>query len=246
VIDIALDAGYGSPEAFTRAFGKAYGVAPSAYRRSPASRHDLGAPHGVHFHPPGGLRLPAIARSTTMDILERMVDHHLWLVGEIVDRTAEVEPETLDRPITISVESIDENPTTLRALADRLVGQLEMWVKAVEGGTSMPPLGDTHPAGLRKRLDCVGPRFQQAVMGPITEGRGDETFVDAVCDPPETFSYAGIAAHVLTFAAVRRTLAIGALETGGVTDLGSGDPMRFVGGSGSDASSISRTREQDS
>ena len=242
VIDVALDAGYGSPEAFTRAFGKAYGVAPSTYRRSPASRHDIGAPNGVHFHPPGGLRLPAIARSTTMDVLERMVDHHLWLVGEIVDRTADVDEETLDRPITISVESIDEHPT-LRGLADRLVGQLEMWVTAVEGGTAMPPPGDTSAAGLRQRLDSVGPQFQRAVMGPISEGRGDETFVDAVCDPPETFSYGGIAAHVLTFAAVRRTLAIGALETAGVTDLGSGDPMRFVGGSGSDASTITRTRD---
>jgi AraC family transcriptional regulator len=67
-----------------------------------------------------------------------------------------------------------------------------------------------------------------------------------VCDPPETFSYGGIAAHVLTFAAVRRTLAIGALETAGVTDLGSGDPMLFVGGSGADASTITRTRDDES
>jgi AraC-like DNA-binding protein len=241
VIDIALDAGYGSPEAFTRAFGRAYGVAPSAYRRSPAPRHDLGPPHGVHFHPPGGLRLPATARSTTMDVLERMVDHHVWLVGEIVDRTAQVGDETLDRPITLSVESIDAHPT-LRSLADRLVGQLEMWVTSVEGGTEMPPRGDTTAAGLRRRLDAIAPRFREAVIGPIAAGRGDETFVDAVCDPPETFSYGGIAAHVLTFAAVRRTMAIGALESAGVTDLGSGDPMRFVGGSGSDAATISRTR----
>ena len=46
--------------------------------------------------------------------------------------------------------------------------------------------------------------------------------------------------HVLTFSAVRRTLAIGALESAGVTDLGSGDPMRFVGGTGHDAAAIRR------
>ena len=34
---------------------------------------------------------------------------------------------------------------------------------------------------------------------------------------------------MLTFAAVRRTLAIGALETAGIADLGSGDPMGAVG-----------------
>jgi hypothetical protein len=35
-------------------------------------------------------------------------------------------------------------------------------------------------------------------------------------------------------------MAIGALERAGVDDLGSGDPMHFVGGSGDDATTISR------
>ena len=33
-----------------------------------------------------------------MDVVIRMLDHHLWLVGEIVDRTAAVPDEVLDRP----------------------------------------------------------------------------------------------------------------------------------------------------
>jgi AraC family transcriptional regulator len=243
VIEIALDAGYGSPEAFTRAFSRAYGVAPSAYRRRQVTSHDLHAPSGVHFHPPGGLRLPAVTRSSNMDVLTRMVDHHLWLVGEIVDRTGRVDDDTLDRPIELSVESIDEEPT-LRSVTDRLVGQLEMWVTAVEGGTAMPPAGDTTTAGLQQRLQRISPRFCELVVAPVRNGRGDETFVDAVCNPPETFTYGGIVAHVLTFAAVRRTLAIGALTSAGVDDLGPGDPMRFVAGSGADASTISRTPSQ--
>jgi AraC family transcriptional regulator len=74
----------------------------------------------------------------------------------------------------------------------------------------------------------------------LHEGRGEETFIDATCDPPQTFSYAGVLAHVLTFSAVRRTLAIGALENAGISDLGAGDPMTFVGGTGQDASTIQR------
>lgn len=174
-----------------------------------------------------------------MDVLTRMVDHHLWLVGEIVDRTALVGDETLDRQIELSVEGIDEGPT-LRRLSDRLVGQLEMWVASVEGETSMPSSDDVSPQGLRQRLDGIAPRFRAEVLAPVQEGRGDETFVDAICDPPETFSYAGIVSHVLTFAAVRRTMAIGALESAGIGDLGCGDPMAFVGGSGKDASEIRR------
>jgi hypothetical protein len=169
-----------------------------------------------------------------------MVEHHLWLVGEIVDRTAGLDDAVLDRRIELSVEGIDDAPT-LRSLADRLVGQLEMWIAAVEGATGMPPDGDTDAAGLRRRLEAVAPRFRELVLGPVTAGRGEETFVDAVCDPPQTFTFAGVLAHVLTFAAVRRTMAIGALETAGVPDLGSGDPMRFVGGHGEDAARIRRT-----
>ena len=244
VIEVAWEAGYGSPEAFSRAFARAYAASPSAYRRVPGppdpGRRELPTPNGIHFHPPGGLRLPSPVRRDPMDLVTRMVEHHLCLVGEIVDRTAGLDDAVLDRRIEMSVEGIDDAPT-LRGLADRLVGQLEMWVSAVEGATRMPPDGDTDAAGLRRRLEVVAPRFRELVLGPVTSGRAEETFVDAVCDPPQTFTFAGVLAHVLTFAAVRRTMAIGALETAGVTDLGSGDPMRFVGGQGDDASSIRRT-----
>lgn len=240
VIDVAFDTGYGSPEAFARAFGRAYGRAPSAYR-DVTGPHDLPAANGVHFHPPGGLRVPAMTRSSSMDVLTRMFDHHLWLTGEIVDRTGRADDTLLDQPIELSVEGIDGDPT-LRSLADRLVGQLEMWNAAVTGATEMPPPGDTTAAGLRARLAEAGPAFRELVVGAINDGRADDTFVDAVCDPPETFTYGGVLAHVLTFSAVRRTMAIGALESGGIDDLGSGDPMRFVGGTGRDASDIERPR----
>jgi AraC-like DNA-binding protein len=249
VIDVAMDAGYGSAEAFTRAFARAYGHVPSRYRSRPApgrvgtwiAQHGLPAPSGIHFHPPGGLRLPAMTRSTAMDVLTRMFDHHLWLTDEIIDRTSRLDDQALDRPIELSVEGIDESPT-LRSLTDRLVGQLEMWVHALEGGTSMPPEGDGTADGMRRRLAEVGPRFRQLVVVPVEDGRADETFVDAVCDPPETFTLSGVLAHVLTFAAVRRTLCVGALESAGIADLGAGDPMRYVGGSGDDASTITRRR----
>jgi AraC family transcriptional regulator len=240
VIEVAYDAGYGSPEAFARAFGRAYGVTPTDYRRGRPTSHDLPAASGVHFYAPGGLRLlPADSRSIAMDVLVRMLDHHLWLVGEIIDRTGRLDDEVLDRPIVLSVEGIDADPT-LRSVTDRLVGQLEMWLTSLDGGNRMPPAGDTTAAGLRARLDAAGPRFRDLVVRQLEKGGADETFVDAMCDPPRTFTYGGLLAHVLTFSAVRRTMAIGALESSGIGDLGSGDPMHAVGGVGADASTIRR------
>jgi hypothetical protein len=163
-----------------------------------------------------------------MDLLTRMVEHHIWLVSEMLTRAERLPDDVLDAPVQISVEGIDCDPT-LRSLLSRLVGQLAMWDAAthdrpydfdVEKGETV--------AHMRERLAEAGPAFLTQVRAIVDEGRLDETFVDAVCDPPEVFTYGGMIAHVLTFAAHRRTLVCGALSDAGVTDLGSGDPMRWV------------------
>ncbi len=241
VTRIGIEAGYTASDAFTRAFARAYAVTPSGYRRQGRWRHDLPAASGIHFHPPGGLRLPALHRSDTMDVLTRMYDHHVDLTGQIVDRLAGLPPEVLDRPIELSVEGIDAHPS-LRSVCDKLVRQLEMWVGAVDGATSIPA-GQATPAALRARLDQAAPRFRTTIVDRITAGEAGESFLDATCQPPQTFTLGGVLAHVLTFAAVRRTMAVGALESAGVPDLGAGDPMRFVGGEGQDASQIHRNWE---
>ena len=61
VLPVAIDAGYASHEAFTRAFTRAYGQPPSRWRRHPTAFR-LEAPSNVHFHPPGALRVPAEER----------------------------------------------------------------------------------------------------------------------------------------------------------------------------------------
>ena len=222
VLPIALDAGYGSHEAFTRAFARAFGTAPSVWRRR-AGAFELAAPNGVHFKPPAGLRLPATRKVTGMDLLQRMVEHHVWLVGEMVDRAATLPADMLDRPIELSVSGIDSEPT-LRRLLSRLVGQLAMWNSAVDDRPyDFAVERDEAVASMRSRLDEAAPRF----LATIADADFGETFVDAICDPPEVFTYGGMVAHVLTFAAHRRLLAQGALEDAGVTDL-NGDPMRWV------------------
>src|SRR3954464_14989869 len=77
ILDVAVEAGYGSHEAFTRAFTRAYGVGPRAWREHPTGLR-IEAPSDVHFHPPGSLRLPATTKVTAMDLLTSMVEHHIW------------------------------------------------------------------------------------------------------------------------------------------------------------------------
>jgi AraC family transcriptional regulator len=227
VLDIAVEAGYSSHEAFTRAFSRAYGAAPSSWRGAP-TKVQLETPNGVHFHPPGGLRLPARTKVTPMDLLTRMVEHHVWLVGEMVDRAAALSDEVLDAPIVVSVEGVDDDPT-LRSLLSRLIGQMHMWNEVIAHRDYDWSLEDHERVDdMRERLDRQGATFLGHVTDVVSEGRLDETFVDAHCSPPEVYTYGGLIAHVLTFAAHRRTLVVGALASAGVSDLGYGDPRKWV------------------
>jgi AraC family transcriptional regulator len=83
-------------------------------------------------------------------------------------------------------------------------------------------------ASMRRRLAEEGPAYLAQVREVAEQGRLDDTFVDALCEPAEVFTYGGMIAHVLTFAAHRRTLVALALDAAGVDDIGWGDPMRWV------------------
>jgi AraC family transcriptional regulator len=225
ILDVAVEAGYGSHEAFTRAFTRAYGVGPSQWRTRP-TRTQIDAPSGVHFHPPGSLRLPADKKVSSMDLLVKMVEHHVWLTGELIDHGARLTDEQLDEEIELNV---DDDRQTIRSLLSRLVGQMGMWNAALANREYDWSVEEHEPVdSLRRRLAVEGPAYLAAVREVADEGRLDDTFVDALCEPAEVFTYGGMIAHVLTFAAHRRTLVVLALATHGITDLGWGDPMRWV------------------
>lgn len=227
VVDVAFEAGFGSHEAFTRAFAREYGAPPSRWRQHP-TRTQIAGPSGVHFHPPGSLRLPTSREVTPMDLLTRMIEHHLWLTGEMIDRAARLTDEQLDAPIEVPIGTIDDD-MTVRSVLGRLVGQLAQWNAAVEQRRYDWDQERGKTLGtLRRELEAEGAAFLAQVLATVEEGRLDDTFVDVTCEPPRVFTYGGMVAHVLTFAAVRRLVVLGALETSGITDLDAGDPMEWV------------------
>lgn len=163
-----------------------------------------------------------------MDLMTRMVEHHIWLTGEILRCAERVTDAQLDESIVINVDD-DPDPSTLRRLLSRLIGQMGMWNAALENREYDWSVEENESlSSMRQRLAVEGPTFLTQVRDVVESGRLDDTFVDALCQPAEVFSYGGMIAHVLTFAAHRRTLAVLALDKYGVTDLGWGDPMRWV------------------
>jgi AraC family transcriptional regulator len=223
LLEVALEAGYSSHEAFSRAFRRAYGVPPSQWRRRPA-RFQIPVSNGVHFHPPSGLRLPARHRMDGVDLVVAMVEHHVWLVDQLVRRAAGLTDDQLDEPLSGPVDGIDGQ--TLRWMLSRLVGQMAMWSAAMDD-REYDFAVEQHESvtSVRRRLAEAGPQFVAQVRSVAHEGRFDETFVDTFHpDGTMVMTYGAMVAHVLTFAAHHRLLAVAKLREHGITDLGWGDP----------------------
>ena len=140
VTEIALDAQYGSLEAFTRAFRKAFGVSPSLYRRMGLSHFRLSGVSGVHFVTPGSLSKGVLE----MDLFDRFAGHETWHTRKLLDHARQLTDEQLDRPIaTPELLPWHEPERSLRELLDRIVFTKEVWTAAMTGGAL--PRNETHP-----------------------------------------------------------------------------------------------------
>jgi AraC family transcriptional regulator len=213
--EAALAAGYLAPESFARAFRRAHGVAPSAFAGS-GLPFRLPAPNGIHFHPPGALLVTGGERGDTMDLTDRLLEHDLWLTGRLLQAAGALPAEKLAEPLGVEEE-------TIGSMLERLVWSKEMWVAAVEG-RPLPERRDGSPECLRKRLGEAGPAFMQIVRDVRARGAWDTAFVDATCEPPESFTYGGMAAHVVTWSAHRRHLVLEALQRHEI-EVADSDPL---------------------
>jgi len=227
--EVALEAGYDSLGAFTRAFGRAFGAPPSAYRTRRGTTFRLPAPNGIHFHPPAAVLVAAAQkiRSETMDLTEMLIEHDLALIGTMLDKAETLGDDALDRPLMLGDADVPEiSERTVRELLHRLVSQKENWAASIKGRPE-PNDPDRSVAGLRRRLAKIAPEWRAVVREIRERGAWDDAFIDTLCDPPETFSFRGALAHVVTISAYRRSLAIGAFRAAGVEDLGYGDPISW-------------------
>jgi AraC family transcriptional regulator len=86
---------------------------------------------------------------------------------------------------------------------------------------------DTSLNGLRRRLEDAGGEFVELACGIRDRQAWDTAFVDATCEPPESFTFGGAVAHVLSWDSYRRQVLAGALNERGIQTPGLTDPMHF-------------------
>ena len=227
VTEAGLDAGYGSTEAFTRAFRRAFGVPPSRFGDTPRDFR-IEAANGIHFHPPAGLLVPAERRSDTMDVTDRLLEHDRWLTGRLLDRASTLTDQQLDREIRPGhqVLSFDGPEATVRQMLDRLVWTKEVWVAAIDG-RDFPAEPDRTIDGLRRRFAESADAFVALAARIRDERAWDNVFVDALCEPPQSFTFGGVFAHVITFSAHRREVLVRAMKELDVEQIEPTCPMEW-------------------
>ena len=233
VTDIALGAGFDSLEGFSRAFRKAFGASPSLFRRQESPAWLLPSPANIHYNPIIGAAVrinvqPGRNAGGAMDLVDRLVEHDIWLTRRILDAAAQLTDAQLDAPLPAPIQPLSFEPAddSLRQVLMRLVFGKEAWLSGIHG---RPCADYSKPtvASLRERFDVLATEWLALTRKVNAEGRMDEHFVDLGCEPPESFSYGGMIAHTLTVAAQRRGAALAVLRGFGVTELGHGDPINY-------------------
>lgn len=228
VTGIAFDAGYGSLEAFTRAFHRAFHVSPSLYRRMGATHFHLPAPTSIHFCAPA-----SGSEGGTMDLFDLFSGADSFHIRKLLEHSRQLTDAQLDAPLDNSpnVFPWPEPARSLRDLLKRLVQTKEIWTAAMAGGVlpnldaEPPELGT--PDALLARLETADREFTRILSDVRNRNAWSDTFVDALCEPPETFSFGGTFAHIITFNTYQRLVALEALRRLGVKVATIGCPTEY-------------------
>jgi len=228
VTDVALDANYGSLEAFTRAFRKAFRISPSRYRRMRDPHFHLPASNRIHFFAPGS----STQGGSEMDLFDRFAGNDSWHTRRLLEYAGTLTEEQLDRPLPAVVEMLPwrESNKTLRQLLENIVFTKEVWTAALSGADmdmNCPPKAKSSPQTMLQRLEKTDAELQRIFNDVRNRSAWDDTFVDALCEPAETFTFGGVFAHIMTFNAHRRLIALDVLRQLGVQTEGFGDPMEY-------------------
>ena len=185
---IAAECGFRGYDVFSRAFRRELGALPSQWRADPTS-WAIDAPGDVHFHAPLSVRLPARSRVDSVDLVVEMVEHHVHVVGTLLERAGQVSDVELDRR--------PSGAASLRSALTGTVTRMETFTALVHD-VPAPAEDGARLHDLHARLQRVGPDFVGSVALLGAAGRFDEAFVDAFSPDPTTVSFGLMVRDVVT------------------------------------------------
>ena len=168
-----------------------------------------------------------------MDLFEIFAGAESFHVRKLLEAARGLSDAQLDAPLP-NPPHVVPWPSPARSVRDlllRLVQTKEIWTAALTGGTA-PDIESETPAqqtpdALLARLATVDAAFTRVLSEVRNRNAWGDTFVDALCEPAETFTFGGMFAHVITFNTYMRLLALDALRRLGAKVDSVGCPMEY-------------------
>ena len=176
-----------------------------------------------------------------MDSTDRLLEHDFWLTERLLAHASTLSDNDLDRelwPDNIVFRFDGPEPSLRSALAHHVFAK-EVWNAAIQG-IAFPESKDNSIPNLQQRHNESAREFINFTRKVRERGQWDDAFVDALCDPPESFTFGSVIAHIITYAAQRHRMVINGLNQLGLQILESSCPMTWERQLETDTSDLSK------
>src|SRR5215469_14978444 len=168
---------------------KLFRTSPSLYRRMRDPYFHLPASNKIHFLAPGS----STKGGREMDLFDRFAGNDSWRTRRLLEYAGTLTEEQLDQPLPLVVELLPwrESNKTLRQLLENIIFTKEVWTAALSGADmdmNGPPKSQRSPQAMLQRLEKTDAELHRILSDVRNRSAWDDTFVDALCEPAETFT----------------------------------------------------------
>ena len=220
VTEIALDAGYGSLEGFSRAFRRAYGLPPTHYRRQTRAAEALPSRSHVHSNAKTqNLWVTTQKGAATMDLTDRLIDNDYWAKKRLLESASALTDAQLDAPLVFrhNLVPFAEPEKTLREALSRMTG--DGWAVGMMDSAGWPSSdlsyrqkGNHTISEMLSQLDGFHRDYSPSVHKVKAENLWETEWLDDDCEPAETFTYGTTIEATLTWGIAQRMVVQRLLE----------------------------------
>src|SRR5258708_14487948 len=128
-----------------------------------------------------------------MELFDRFAGNDSWHTPRLLEYAGTLTEEQWDRPLTTVVELLPwrESNKTLRQLLENIILTKEVWTAALSGvdmDMNGPPKSQRSPQAMLQRLEKTDAELHRIFSDIRNRSAWDDTFVDALREPAETFT----------------------------------------------------------
>lgn len=155
-----------------------------------------------------------------MNLLDRLLGHDSWTTRRLIEICFDLNDEQLD-------QEFDIGHRTIRGTLDHVIWNIECWTDLMGGGHVRCRSADVSMRSLAERFENATKAFHVLAHQIDNDSRLDDSFLDALDDPPRRKSFGSTILHIVTHGMHHRAQLMFMLRRLGVNDIPEGDALSW-------------------